>query len=155
MITFDPYKEKKIEMDIETRGIEPQNLNFVFRIVVNDIEYGFKCKLIDRKVSVTIPALSTIICNTFNDGIYDSKLEVTGEDKYYLKPFSDKVKIKFEPKVEITMEPSIEEPVVEELDLKMSSIVDEDISKIDKEEKTCVAKDKPIKKKSKLANSLK
>lgn len=158
MLIFDALKEKKLEMMIETKGIKPQNLKFTFRIIIENIEYGFPCYLIGDKVTVTIPPLSEIIVGEIQVGNYSSKLEVTGEDKYYLKPFDEKIKIKSEPEVEITIEQSVEdkeEQVIEELDLKMSSIVDEDISKIDKKETKCVAKDKPIKKKSKLANSLK
>jgi hypothetical protein len=160
MLIFDALKEKKLEMMIETKGIKPQNLKFTFRIIIEGIEYGFPCTLIGDKVTVTIPPLSEVVYGDIHVGNYDSKLEVTGEDKYYLNPFSEKIKIKLEPEVEITMEKSIEdveERVIENMDLKMSSIVDEDIIPDKKIEEKCAEKIKQVekKKKSKFASSLK
>lgn len=163
MLVFDALKEKKLEMVVETKGIQPQNLKFTFRIIIEGIEYGFPCTLIGSKVSVTIPPLSEVVMGDIHVGNYNAKLEVTGEDKYYLNPFAEKVKIKLEPVVEVTLEQTkeeIEEQVVEELEMKMSSIVDEDIETKKKEKKKdedCQVPAKPKKKKktSKLSNSLK
>ena len=174
MLVFDALKEKKLEMVIETKGIEPSNLKFVFRIIIEGIEYGFPCTLIGTKVSVVIPPLSEVVAREFNVGNYDAKLEVTGENKYYLNPFAEKIKVKLEPEVEVTLEHSeedIEEQALDEAEVKMSSIVDEDIEKPknvkeekkdDKKDEACdknkaikpKAKKKIKKKKSKLAKSL-
>ena len=132
MITFLASKEKKIEMMIETKGIKPQSLNFTFRIMIEGIEYGFPCTLIGDAVTVTIPPLFDVISENIKEGEYNAKLEVTGDSKYYLKPFDDKVRLKIDPKVEITMSETNEdvEEVVEQVKMSISSLVDEDVEEV-------------------------
>lgn len=115
---------------IEAKGIKPQSLNFTFRIMIEGVEYGFPCKLDGNKVSVRIPPLADIVKENLENGNYDAKLEVTGEDKYYLKPFSESIKVKIEPKVEIEIAESKEDlaqDIKEASTVIVSSIIEEDI----------------------------
>jgi len=151
MLTFDVNKEKKLEMMIETQGIDPQSLEFTFRILIEGIEYGFPAQLIGNKVVVTIPPLSEVLAQKIESGDYNAKLEVNGENKYYLKPFNEQVHIKIEPKVEVTLDDDNER--IEEkknFDLKLSSITEEDAVTKTKE-KSVIKK----KKESKFLKSLK
>ena len=168
MITFLASKEKKIEMVIETKGIKPNSLSFTFRIMIEGVEYGFPCTLIGDAVTVIIPPLFDVVSEDIKEGDYDAKLEVTGEGKYYLKPYHDKIKLKVDPKVEVTMTECQEpEEVIEQVIMSVSSLIEEDIEEVKPvvEKKTPIVKtviqeesvpviEKTIKKKSKFTSSL-
>ena len=103
MLIFDASKNKKIEMAIESQGIDNDKLKFTFIIDSGKVSYGFPCEFNEGSVTVDIPALSEVI-KDIKAGTYGARLDVTGDDKYYLKPFDEQVVVKLSPtikKVEI------------------------------------------------------
>lgn len=139
MLIFDASKNKKIQMAIESQGISDDKLRFTFTIDTGGVSYGFPCTFNEGRVEVDIPPLSEVI-KDLKAGNYQARLDVTGDDKYYLKPFDEQVIIKIDPvikKVDIT-----EQDVSEEIKLAVSSLievnesdkVDNKDDKVDKEE---------------------
>jgi hypothetical protein len=97
MLQIKTDEEKELHFDVVIEGIEKSNLVFKFRLHIDDVEYGFPGTLIGEKVRVLIPPLQDVVNVT--NGMYKGKLEVMGEEKYYIMPWQDDVEIKTEPKV--------------------------------------------------------
>jgi len=131
MIIFNPKLKKSLTMTVAHEGIESSKLNFTFRIIVEGVEYGFPCEFDGSKVKVEIPPLSEVI-KEIDNGEYLAKLEVNGDNKFYLKPFSENVTIKKEPKMEVLMDnpEKNESNVIEGLKIAISEFIDEDLTTI-------------------------
>lgn len=99
MITIKTNEPKELLFDVLVEGIDSKLLNFMFRVEINNIEYGFPCINEKGKLKVKIPKIDKII-NECKSGVYKGKLEGIGDDKYYTKPWQDMVELKIEPKVE-------------------------------------------------------
>ena len=133
MLIFDASKNKKIQMAIESQGISSDKLKFTFTIDTGDVSYGFPCMFNEGRVEVDIPPLQDII-KDLKSGNYDARLDVTGDDKYYLKPFDEQIIIKLAPtikKVEIR-----DNDVQESIGVMVSKLIeidDEPEEKIDEE----------------------
>ena len=138
MIVFDADKSKSISMLIETSNIENDGLEFTFIIEVNNIKYGFPCILSENKVNIEVPVLKGII-NDLKNGEYNASLQVTGDDKYWLEPFNEKVKIEVKPKMNVILD---KDDIKEELELSISSIIEDDTNKkpVKEEKKETVVK---------------
>ena len=98
MLIFDASKNKKIQMAIESQGISSDKLKFTFTIDTGEVSYGFPCKFNEGRVDVDVPPLSEII-KDLKSGSYQARLDVTGDDKYYLKPFDEQVVVKLQPTI--------------------------------------------------------
>jgi hypothetical protein len=121
MLIFDASKNKKIEMAIESQGISNDKLKFTFVIDTGEVQYGFPCQFNEGKVIIDIPPLEDVIKN-IQSGTYSARLDVTGEDKYYLQPFNESVEIKQTPKVAaVSMQ---DDDVSEEIKLAVSSLIE-------------------------------
>ena len=103
MITFDITKPKTLTFTTMATGIDPAQLDSTFRVTVEGIEYGFPGEKVMDKVVVKIPALTEVI-KGIKPGKYTAKMEVTGQDKYYLCTFNESVNIIAVPKVTMKME---------------------------------------------------
>ena len=99
MVKLKQHKNKILNFDLVIEGIKKDKLDFTFRIFAEGIEYGIPGEFIDDKVRVTIPPVDNFMKNRQGD-IFEAKLEVTGDGKYYMKPWSDKIQIISEPKIE-------------------------------------------------------
>jgi hypothetical protein len=108
MIQLKSDEEKTLLFDIIIEGIGKDSLTFMFRLDINGVEYGFPGMLENEKVKVYIPALENVLKEDSAIGMYKGKLEVMGDNKYYMKPWSDDVEIKMEPKVVANVEKSQE-----------------------------------------------
>jgi len=100
LLEFDKTKDKNVMMVVEASGIDVDNLDITFNITVNDIKYGFPCKLEENKVIIKIPALDTII-KDLNPGKYNSTLDITSSGKHFLQPFNEEIEIIEVPDVSI------------------------------------------------------
>ena len=85
-------------MAIESQGISSDKLKFTFTIDTGEVSYGFPCSFNEGKVEVDIPPLSEVI-KDLKSGTYSARLDVTGDDKYYLKPFDEQVVVKMAPTI--------------------------------------------------------
>ncbi len=133
MLLFDADKEKSLSMVIETKNIKTDTLAFTFNIIVEGIKYGFPCTVTEGKVDISIPALSGVIFK-LQSGEYQASLDVTGDNKYYLNPFNETIKIEQEPKVEVVLD-EVDEDVQKELSINISRIleIEEPKSKVDED----------------------
>ena len=127
MIVFNADKPKDVAMMIETSNIEDDHLKFMFIIEVDDVQYGFGCKMSEDKVKIHVPELNGIIKN-LKAGEYRAFLQVTGNNNYLLKPFNEQIKIVTKPKIDVLLSQDDEDTndIKEELTLSISNIIDED-----------------------------
>ena len=110
-IEFDKTKEKNLIMMIETSGIDNDDLDFTFNIRVGGVRYGFPCDIKENKVVINIPPLDDVI-NDLEKGEYPATLDVTGDDKYFMRPFNEDIVVIQSPEVIIDKE-SLKEDKVE------------------------------------------
>ena len=85
-------------MAIESQGISSDKLKFTFTIDTGKVSYGFPCQFNEGRVEVDIPPLGSVI-KDLKSGSYQARLDVTGDDKYYLKPFDEQVVVKMAPTI--------------------------------------------------------
>jgi hypothetical protein len=145
MITIKTNEQKELLFDVLVEGIDSKLLNFMFRVEINNIEYGFPCINEKGKLKVKIPKLDKII-NECKTGIYKGKLEGIGDDKYYTKPWQDMVELKIEPKVEVKPEETtINEDKNKDLQVKayftgeqeqVKEIIHEEVKKVETKQKS-------------------
>ena len=100
LLEFDKTKDKNVMMVVEASGIDANELNITFNITVDDIKYGFPCKLEENKVIIKVPALDTII-KDLQPGKYKSTLDITSSGKHFLQPFNEDIEIIEVPDVSI------------------------------------------------------
>ena len=134
MIQIELNKSKDLIFDLSLEGIERAQLSGMFRLTINEVEYGFKCELSDSNIKVTIPPMGKILKeNIF--GVFDAKLDITGSN-VHLEPWHDTVEIKTQPKVITTLSSiteSIQEPQIKaSLSTITPKTVDEEEVKISK-----------------------
>lgn len=101
MIKIDPNKTKTIKFRVDVQGIDPRILEYNLRLSTGNIDYGFKGVNENGEISFNIPPLKEVVNNDNIQSIKEIKLEVHDKNnKYYLKPYEDEVKIENELKVE-------------------------------------------------------
>jgi len=135
MLIFNADKNKKIQMAIESSGIDNDKLRFTFIIDTGKVQYGFPCMFNEGRVEVDIPPLDDVI-KDLKTGTYNARLDVTGDDKYYLNPFNESVEIKLTPTIKTT---TIGEGVTDEIKIAISNFIEvDDKTKIieDKDDET-------------------
>ena len=67
------HRNKVMLFDVVAEGISDQELDFWFRIFVEDISYGFKGELQeDGKVKVTVPPLPEIVNRINTSLVYEA-----------------------------------------------------------------------------------
>ena len=94
MIKIDPNKKKNLSFSVNVEGIEPQLLEYNLRLSSGNIDYGFKGQNNNGEISFSLPPLKEVVNQDNISNISTIKLEVHDKNnKYYLKPFEDQVKI--------------------------------------------------------------
>jgi hypothetical protein len=158
MIKFDPYKEKKINFTFTVQGIDPNLLEYNLRISTGNIDYGFKGTNKNGTILFNVPPLNEVMNIDVINSLNIIKLEVNDKNnKYYLKPFEDHIKIE----KTLTMEAEINEEEQEKedlfsIDVELNEVYDNKDVKVDKKEKKEDKKTvKPKKKISKFGSYLK
>ena len=132
MILFDPNKTKTISFDIEVKGINPDLLEYNIRLFNEKINWGFKGKSKNGSIVFEIPPLSAVIRSDLLEQIDGIRLEVNDRNnKYYLKPYEDTVKIKVEPVIDVSIHEDIDEDLTEEV--KIDVVIKEEINIIEEE----------------------
>ena len=124
MLIFDASKNKKIQMAIESQGITDDKLKFTFTIDTGEVSYGFPCTFNEGKVEVDVPPLSEVI-KDLKSGNYDARLDVTGDDKYYLKPFDEQVIVKLSPTIKkVNIQ---DNDIQESMSVMISKLIESDV----------------------------
>ncbi len=130
-MNFDADKLKQISMVVETSNVDEDQLDFTFNIKVGGVKYGFPCTLKENKVSIEIPALNSVI-KDLKEGDYNASLEVTGDGKYYLKPFNENITITQSPKMNVLIDDD-DNDVKESMNILINTLIDEDVKETVKE----------------------
>ncbi len=128
-IEFDKRKEKNLIMMVEKSGVEDDKLKLTFNIDINNVKYGFDCKLKENKVIINVPALDSIV-KDLKPGEYKATLDITGSDKYFMQPFNENIEVIDIPEVIVDKE-SLKET---KLFMTVSELIDDGIVKIDERE---------------------
>jgi len=138
VITIGSTK-KTLLFNVSTEGIKEGDLEFWFRVIMEDVSYGLKGEVQeDGRVRVTIPPVGDLLVNADKTKECTVKLEAVGEEKYYIKAWEDKGLVKIEPKAvaeldstplnEEESEPAVSASMSEELEEKE---VTEDVEEIE------------------------
>lgn len=99
MLVFNRDKEKKIKFSVDLEGIDSSMLEYYIRLSSDNTDYGFKGTEKNGVLEFTIPALGDIIKESEILKLNSIKIEVHDrENKYYLKPFDDSIKVEEAPK---------------------------------------------------------
>lgn len=145
MLKFEADKTKKIQMMVEATGIDSNKLKFTFVIDTGSVSYGFPCSFNEGKVEVEIPALGEVIKH-LNPGTYHARLDVTGEDKYYLNPFNESIEIKQTPTIK-QVDMKVDDGLSESLKVAVSRLIE--VDEVKDEKKVEETKEAPEVKKEK------
>ena len=127
MITFKMNEEKIMFFEMMVEGLEKDQLQVKFNLLIDGVEYGFPGIVEGNKIKVTIPPLKTILKEDIH-GVHTGKLRVIGDNKYYLKPFTDTIEIVIEPKITTQLDKILDMPNVTE-NVKMKAHLTSTIDK--------------------------
>lgn len=136
---------KELLFDLSVEGIDKKLLSGKFRLTIDSVEYGFPCEILNDKIKVSIPALSSVLKEGMS-GTYKATLDIVGNNTF-LVPWNDVVEIKVDPKVIAKPEPVLEQVTK---DLKIKAYLTSE-SKVEEELKPVK---KQITKNSSLRNKL-
>lgn len=103
MIKFDLDKPKAIKTRIRTQHVDEQNVDFVFRFIIEGIEYGFRGMLDDGGTVVfKIPPLREYVEDNVNfESEYPVRIETVANDRFFQRPWTDSAKFTSMPKLEL------------------------------------------------------
>jgi len=92
-IKVDVHKGKLISFDLDIQGLESAVIHGKFRIIIDEIEYGFPTTIKDHQVEVYLPCLHDVMHEIKTYGGYiQAKLEIFA-DHHYFVPWEGKLKI--------------------------------------------------------------
>ena len=81
MMIFDLDVPKVVRTKIKVQNVDEHNIDFIFRIVIEGVEYGFKGELTeDSAVIFKIPALREVVGNISTQSEYPIKIETVTRD---------------------------------------------------------------------------
>lgn len=93
MLRLNVNEAKQLTFEVQIGGVHGENINSFFRIVFEDIEYGFPAKVGRESITVDLPPLSQVVGRKIKEGDeVEVKLEIVA-DGHYLTPWSDRAKL--------------------------------------------------------------
>ena len=145
MLTFNIGESKSLNMTVNATGIDPSRLTYLFSIEVGEVSYGFKCAYKVDRTSVTIAPLEKII-KDIKAGEYSARLDIFG-DKYYMCPFSEKIRVIAPVKMDVSFEgdekPGKDKKIETKVKIEEVEIIEEPtVKQEEKKEKKNSFKDK-------------
>jgi hypothetical protein len=123
-MTFDLDKSKIIKTKIRVQNVDEHNVDFIFRLMIEGVEYGFKGLMENGIVLFKIPALRDIVGDVSINEEYPISIESIAGDRFYQKPWTDTAKFKSVPKLEL--EAVVDEEGVEEQKVTVTEIEESD-----------------------------
>ena len=99
MIKLNSQKDSTIQFDVDVKNMGNGTLQGYFRLMHENVEYGFPVQINGRRAKIVIPALDNIISGLTEKSEVKSKLEFVGGSDY-VKAFEDDVELRVPPKVE-------------------------------------------------------
>lgn len=103
MIKFDLDKPKAIRTKIRTQHVDEENVEFLFRLVIEGVEYGFRGMLSDDgTVIFKIPPLREYIEDIVSfDNEYPVRIETIANQRFFQRPWTDSARFTSIPKLEL------------------------------------------------------
>jgi hypothetical protein len=94
MLKINTTQPKELTFEVQIGGVvDYDQVTSFFRIVIEDIEYGFPCKVMRDSIKVTLPPLNKVIGKRIKEGDEANiKLEVIA-DGHFLAPWQDRAKL--------------------------------------------------------------
>lgn len=127
MLIFNRDKKKNLSFSVDLEGIDKTMLEYYIRLSSDTTDYGFKGYEKDGVLEFTIPALGDIIKESEISKLKSIKVEVHDkENRYYLKPFDENIKIEDSPKVVADIKESID--IKKDMKVKIGKVEDIDES---------------------------
>jgi hypothetical protein len=123
-MTFDLDKSKIIKTKIRVQNVDEHNVDFIFRMIIDDVEYGFKGLMENGIVFFKIPALRDIVGDVSINEEYPIRIDSVAGDRFYQRPWHDTAKFKSVPKLEL--EEVVDEEGVEEQKVTVTEIEESD-----------------------------
>jgi hypothetical protein len=123
-MTFDLDKPKVIKTKIRVQNVDEHNVDFIFRMMVDGVEYGFNGLMENGIVFFKIPALRDIIGDVSVNEEYPIRIDSVAGDRFYQSPWQDTAKFKSVPKLEL--EAVVDEEGVEEQKVTVTEIEESD-----------------------------
>jgi hypothetical protein len=132
MLKLNVTQEKQLTFEVQIEGVQHDQVSSQFKIIINEIEYGFPAKVGRETITVNLPPLNKVVAGKIVEGDeVDVKLEIIA-DGHYLTPWQDRASLSnpliIEAKIQDTSfvpNPSFETKlVVEEDGAKQTSIIE-------------------------------
>ena len=153
MINLNINEKKSLQFDVSVSGIEMKDLQGSMKIVMDKVQYGFPITIMDDKITVEIPALSSFLKDeVLNEKNIEAKLEIIANDTYMV-PWKDQITLESPMKIEAALssiQNMMEKVVLPKVKVKTSPKVIVEKKPVKKE----VVEKKIEKKKSKFAEAL-
>ena len=159
MINLNINEKKSLQFDVSVSGVDMDSLKGSMKIVMEGIEYGFPIKVIDGKIVVNIPPLTTFLKeDMLKNQTLNATLEIIADDTY-LVPWEDQILLESPVRVEAVVSDikGIMEKVKPQIiSIKNPKIIAEEVPVEEEEADESCGKDhdKKKKKKSKFAEAL-
>lgn len=106
MIKLNSHKDSTIQFDVDVKNVGGDNLRGYFRLMHENVEYGFPVNIDGRRAKVIIPALNGVIANLTTESVLAARLEFIGGSDY-VSAWEDEAQVHVPPqvkKVEIKVE---------------------------------------------------
>lgn len=123
-MTFDLDKSKLIKTKIKVQNVDEHNVDFIFRLMINGVEYGFNGLMENEIVFFKIPALRDIVGDVSINEEYPIRIDSIAGDRFYQSPWQDTAKFKSVPKLEL--EEVVDEEGVVEQEITVTEIEESD-----------------------------
>ena len=93
MLRLNVNEAKQLTFEVQIGGVHGDNIDSFFRIVFEDVEYGFPAKVGRESITVDLPPLNQVVGKKIKEGDEaEVKLEIVA-DGHYLTPWSDRAKM--------------------------------------------------------------
>lgn len=90
MLKFNKSKPKTLRIDLTVDGLSKNEINVVFRILIDGIEYGFPGRLKETKYVFDFPAFKKVMGENLILGKYPAVIDVTGNG-FHIAPWSEDI----------------------------------------------------------------
>lgn len=93
MLKLNVNEEKRLTFEVQIGGVNYDNVTSTFKIVLNEVEYGFPAKVGRETITVELPPLNKVIGAKISEGDEaEVRLELVA-DGHYLTPWQDNARL--------------------------------------------------------------
>jgi len=159
MLRLNVNEEKRLTFEVQIGGVNYDNVTSTFKLVLNEVEYGFPAKVGRETITVELPPLNKVIGAKISEGDEaEVRLELVA-DGHYLTPWQDSARLSnplvveakirddsFKPnpslktKLVVTEDGARQKTIVQEAEKKEEELVDEIVSKLSEKFQNLLAK---------------